>query len=258
MDNCLKIFVCRDDFESVMTGVFCAWESALKLGHENVRLVKEPVDRYELFCEYVNVEADEKYVERVVNSVRRKISEKAYMMVYLMALSDDKDSPQVIYDFMRVGFRYGAESVNMYQIPAVQRANELTRSVNREIGLFKEFTRFSSVDNKVYVAHLSPRSNVVPEVSRYFLDRMPSEYWIIVDDTRRTACIHPKDEDFYVKNLDDYEFDTLRMAESRYDEYTSMWKTFFTAVSIKERENRRCQMNHFPKWMRAHATEFTI
>jgi hypothetical protein len=40
------------------------------------------------------------------------------------------------------------------------------------------------------------------------------------------------------------------------DTYTDLWKTFFHAVGIKERENYICQRNLFPKWKRKHAVEF--
>lgn len=52
------------------------------------------------------------------------------------------------------------------------------------------------------------------------------------------------------------EFESLRKTEQYEDEYTEMWKTFFQAVAIKERENYVCQRNLFPIWKRKHAVEF--
>jgi len=79
---------------------------------------------------------------------------------------------------------------------------------------------------------------------------------MIIDDNRKTACVHPKDGTNYLRYLTDGEFESLRKTEQYEDEYTEMWKTFFQAVAIKERENYVCQRNLFPIWKRKHAVEF--
>ena len=79
---------------------------------------------------------------------------------------------------------------------------------------------------------------------------------MIIDDTRKTACVHVKDGENYLRYLTDEEFETLRQTESYEDEYTDMWKTFFHAISIEQRRNYICQRNLFPLWKRKHAVEF--
>ena len=92
--------------------------------------------------------------------------------------------------------------------------------------------------------------------AEHFEDRMPSENWIIVDDTRRLAVIHPKDEEIYISYLNEKEMQALMTTEQYNDKYTSLWQTFFDSIAIKQRENYRCQRNHFPIWMRKHVVEF--
>ena len=46
-------------------------------------------------------------------------------------------------------------------------------------------------------------------VGRHFADRMPSEYWMIVDDKRKTVCVHPKDGENYLRYLTDGEFENV-------------------------------------------------
>ena len=140
--------------------------------------------------------------------------------------------------------------------PEVMRIMELVRNVSNESHKFREMTRFTSVDRKVYVSHIEPRCDVALLVAEHFADRMPSEHWVIVDDGRRTAVVHPADEYMYVKHLTDDEFAALGRAEYEEDEYTDMWRTFFNAIAIEQRENYRCQRNLFPLWIRKHATEF--
>ena len=89
-----------------------------------------------------------------------------------------------------------------------------------------------------------------------FADRMPSEYWMIVDDKRSLAVVHPKDEDYYTTPLSHDELEKLQTIEKQRDIYTDLWKEFFETIAIKERKNPHCQRTHMPLHYRKHVTEF--
>ena len=229
---------------------------ALQVGHDLIQLRKEPVFQQTIFDEYIHVNGDTSKAEKVIRSIRRDISDEAYLYVYYASLSDEEDALQAIYQFLRVGFATGSSVLEQYANPSVMRIVELRRKVGNECHHFREFARFESLNGSVYVSHLEPKSDVIMLVGRHFADRMPSEHWMIIDDKRKIACIHPKDGTNYLRYLTDEEFDTLRKTEEYTDTYTDLWKTFFHAVGIKERENYICQRNLFPKWKRKHAVEF--
>jgi hypothetical protein len=72
----MTVYTCKDSFEGILTGVYDAWMS--RKGHSNVRL--ETAGQYstmELFCDYIDVIPDEEKVEKVIRSVRTRISEAA-------------------------------------------------------------------------------------------------------------------------------------------------------------------------------------
>lgn len=252
----MKIFTCADRFEDMMSCIYTAWSAALKEGHDNIRLVREPIYQPSLFDEYIHVDADDDKVCKVVRSIKGSIGFDAYLFVFYATLSCEEDALQAIYNFLRVGFAVGKNVCSMYANPHVMRMIEIRRRVGNEGHYFREFARFTSLYDKVYVCHLEPKNNVITIVAGHFEDRMPSEHWMIIDDTRKYAVIHPKDEDSYIRYLTDSEFETLSASESYEDEYTDMWSAFFKAISIKERESRQRQRNMIPIWMRKHATEF--
>lgn len=252
----MKIFCCKDRFEDILTCIYDAWSMALIVGHDNIRLVREPVYQQTLFDEYIHVDADNDKVEKVIRSIKKSISEQAYHYVFYASLSKQEDALQAIYNFLRVGFAVGSRVCFMYANPYVMRMTELKRKIGNESHFFKEFSRFTSLDNKVYVCHIEPENNVITLVAEHFADRMPSEHWVMVDDKRKIAVVHPKDEDIYLRYLTDAEFETLSRSEEYEDEYTEMWRSFFRVIGIKERENPKCQRNMFPIWMRKHAVEF--
>ena len=239
----------------MMTCIYDAWVYALRVGHDKVQLRTEPIVQATLFDEYVHVDADAEKTEKVLRSVRNKIGMQAYIDVYYACLMED-DVLDDIYRFLRIGFQAGPRVIGMLAEPPVSRMLEIRRAVGNEIHHFREFARFQSLENQVYVSHLEPRNDVIMLVGNHFANRMPSEHWMIIDDNRKTACVHVKDGENYLRYLTDEEFETLRQTESYEDEYTDMWKTFFHAISIEQRRNYICQRNLFPLWKRKHAVEF--
>ena len=209
----MKIYTCQDRLTDIMTCIYDAWSEALKVGHNQIGLKKEPIFQQTMFDEYIHVDGDPSKAEKVIRSIRRSISETAYMNIYYASLSADENALQAIYDFLRVGFAIGSTVVGQYTNPHVMNLLELRRQV-------------------------------------------PSEHWMIIDDNRKTACVHVKDGENYLRYLTDDEFSVLQKTESYEDEYTDMWKTFFHAISIEQRKNYVCQRNLFPIWKRKHAVEF--
>lgn len=184
-----------------MTCIYDAWSEALRIGHDQIQLKKEPILQQTMFDEYVHVDGDNVKAEKVIRSVRRDISDEAYLDVYYATLSAEEDALQAIYNFLRVGFAVGSKVLEQYSNPHVMRMLELRRKVGNESHHFNEFARFQSLDRKVYVSHLEPKSDVIMLVGRHFADRMPSEHWMIIDDNRKTACVHPKDGTNYLRYL---------------------------------------------------------
>ena len=192
----------------------------------------------------------------MIRSIRRDISDEAYLYVYYASLSDEEDALQAIYQFLRVGFATGSSVLEQYANPSVMRIVELRRKVGNECHHFREFARFESLNGSVYVSHLEPKSDVIMLVGRHFADRMPSEHWMIIDDKRKIACIHPKDGTNYLRYLTDEEFDTLQKTEEYTDTYTDLWENLFPCGRYQRKRKLYLSEDLFPKWKRKHAVEF--
>lgn len=247
------VFTCEDNFEAMMTCIYDAWAS--KLGHKNIKLLAEPLGNLELFCEYRHIDADSLKAEKVIRAIRHKISPSAYHMVFRTAISCIDDKLDAIYRFLLLGFAFGAESVNMLANPYVARIFEINRRVGSETHYFREFIRFKEMKGKVYAATIEPKSDIVALLAPPFEDRMPSENWMIIDNNRRTALIHPKDERSYMTSLSDAEYERLTELENTNDPFIDLWKGFFASIAIEQRKNYKCQRNHMPLWYRKHVTE---
>lgn len=250
----MTIYTCEEKLEAMMTCIYTAWEE--RLGPEHIRLEVEPLFQQELFASYIHVDVDREKAQKVVRSIQRKISFEAWQQVYLAAMSDDPVRLDAIYRFLRLGFAYGKNVTHMLAAEPVMELMRIKRRTENEMHYYREFARFSSVEGNVYVSHVEPKCNVLAMTAEHFADRMPSEYWMMIDDKRRIAAVHPKDQAFYMTELSDGEFLRLRETEKSTDLYTELWQIFFHAIGIEKRKNPVCQRNLLPLWHRNHMTEF--
>ena len=250
----MTVFTCGESFESMMTCIYDAWSAGL--GHGNVRLEREPVMQQELFCDYRHVDADEGKADKVSRSIRNKISWEAWRQVFMAAHSDQPDRLDAVYRFLILGFHVGRKVTSMLTEACVMRILELGRRTGNEMHFFREFTRFTSLNDRVFAAHIEPKCNIIAMTAEHFADRMPSEHWIMIDDGRQLAVIHPADGEMYLRYLTREEFQRLRETEKVRDDFTALWEEFFRTTAIRDRENPLCQRQMMPLRYRKHVTEF--
>lgn len=250
----MKIFICDPNWEALMTAVYEASNSGV--GHRNLKIAFEADDQYSIFDEYVNVETDSEKAQKVMDAVIRRISASFYERIAFASMSYEADTADIIYKVILLGFLKGPDALLMVQYREVMRFLEIEKRVSSEAHHFREFIRFHETKGHYYVAHIEPKSRVVPALALNFADRMPSENWMIVDDIHSEAVVHPKNEQYYFRILNKDELELLCETEKENDEFTDLWKVFFDTIAIKERKNPRCQNTLFPIWKRKHAVEF--
>lgn len=249
------VYTCTDDFESMMTCIYEAWAS--KEGHKNIKLLLEPIGNLELFCEYRHVEPDSQKAQKVVHSIRQKISARAYQMIFRCAMSTHPDKLDMIYRFLLLGFAYPKDIMHMLQHPYVMAVFEQNRAVINETHQYREFARFQAAPGGILVATIEPNADILTLLAPAFEDRLPSENWMILDANRHTAAVHPADELTYFTSLSAREQTELLEAAKSADPYRELWKGFFQQISIEQRTNPACQRTHLPLHYRKYMPEFS-
>ncbi len=250
----MTVFTCEPTWDAMLTCIYQA--SASHLGHRNIRLQVEPISQYTLFDNYIHVDADEAKAMNVCDAINTRISPYVYRELTYASMSCDEDTLDTIYHVIILGFSLGPDILQMTQYKDVMRFQEIRTRLSKEICRFKEVVRFHKVRDSLFVAHIEPKSRLILTVGAAFEDRMPSEHWMVVDDTHREAVIHPKDSPFYLRTLTEEEYFTLLETEKENDAYTDLWQVFFDTIAIKERNNPRCQKTLLPLWTRKHMVEF--
>lgn len=257
----MTIYLCSPDFEGILCGIYDAWMS-LK-GHENVRLeLKGEYQELELFTEYAEVETVPEKAEKVTRFVCRKLSQEVYKSIYVASLSQERDRADKIYRFLIRAFGCGPGILGQLQIPESYDIFHICRNVQNETHSLVEFLRFSQAPGGVLVARIGPKNDIMSLLAPHFADRLPEENWVIYDENREKAAVHPGGKAWIMVShpltqTEDRGIWQLCLEQDTDErEYEDLWLTFFHTIAIKERKNPVCQRNHLPMRFRPYMTEF--
>ena len=247
------IYVCENTPDGIFTGIYDAW--AAKIPTERLELLADGEYELELFAEYRYVTTDAEKAVKVARSVSRKISPEAYRQMYAASLSHERDKIMAIYRFLKLGFSIGAKVTDMHAREEVCRMFELCRNVLNESHSFREFVRFSELENGILLARIKPKNFVLPLMADHFADRFPEENFAIIDDNAGMGIFHERGKRWFLSPIDSDAIDRL-WAQERSREYEMLWKTFFRKIAIEERRNYKCQRTMCALRFRDYMLEF--
>jgi probable DNA metabolism protein len=252
----MKIFTYDNDFESLASCIYTAWEYSLAHKNEQISLQKYSDIQQNIFSEFIYVETDTDKAKKVIESIKKKLSMQCYYTVYMSFLHCE-DSSNDIYNYLRLAFKHGKNIKYMLSKEIVMKLMGLQRAVTNELNSYIEIARFEEVSDNVFVSKIEPKHNILLGLADHFKNRMPSINWMIIDCARSMALIHPKDKECYIQKLYPDELEKLSATHDIRSPYKKLWKSFFDSISVKERENLKLQRQHCPIRKRKYMTEFT-
>lgn len=211
-----------------------------------------------MFCEYREVTVEDWKAEKVTESIRRKLSEELYEVVYRAALSEDRDRADKIYRFLIYAFALGTGVVERLQIPAVYEVFRMNRYLSREYSHIIEFARFSQMEEGILLGRIKPNNDLLSLVAVHFADRLSGENWILYDCGRKKAAVHQANQGWMIVYADSAEWQERLNKKTDEESYECLWKTFHTAIAIAQRANLKCQQNMLPLRFRPYMTEFVV
>jgi probable DNA metabolism protein len=234
----MMVYVYDGSFEGILTAVFEAYvrreRPALILPAQN--LATNLLDRYEDI-----VTAQEK-CDKIVQAIRTKISEDALHQVSQVYLADFNDPGTLIYNYLRLGFRLGAEVDNHLHESCVFDVHAVSRKVSREVHRFEGLLRFVKTEWGIYYAKLEPDHNIAALLAPHFAARLSDQNWIIHDTKRGIAVLFNRQEWIITDNLPEA-LTNLADSEALVQD---IWRQYFQSIAIAERKNSKLQKNLMP------------
>ena len=182
--------------------------------------------------------------EKILALLKKELDMKILYRLYYVFLSNNNNKEMIIYDFIKNALIYKRNILYRRNIDSVNKVLKLSNTITKEAHRIKGFLRFKKMVN-FYFAEINPTNNVIMIIANHFKKRLSGEYWIIKDINRNIYAIYDLNKVIYLEEENILELNLdLDKKENSFEE---LWKSFFKTISIKERENPRCQMSFMPK-----------
>lgn len=235
----MRVFLHEPTFEGLLSAVYDAYYSSTKPDFICSKIVYEQ----NLIDEVITIKSDPIKFEKVYNAIINKISNNALNKIYYVFLSETKESSNLIYNYLQMGFKLGKDVELHINNDIVLNMDKMSNKVSYEGHRLTGFIRFKEINNILY-ASINPDYNILPIIGEHFKERLSNENFIIHDIKRDIALIYNK-KDYYLTNLSKTQKNILMNSDDK-GEYENLWKQYFKSVNIEERENPRLQKRMMP------------
>lgn len=227
----------------------CLFQSYVR--HELPCAVLSPEETQQLLFETIDIETDYAQAARVVDGVRKTVSDDAMNFMRMAHLTCLNNRDAAILLFGRLAMSVGPSIMNRL---GDARVNTLYRGINfleREAHHYMGFIRFSDIDGTL-AAVIRPKNHVLPLLDPHFSDRFGDERFIIHDVTHAQALMHLPG----MSRIVPMESFTLPVLSPNEMKVAALWQRFHAVIAIEGRKNPELQRSLLPLRHRPVMTEF--
>lgn len=239
-------------FDETFDGFLSAVHYAVKNRVRPVEIAPASAVQTRMDAEIIDVKTDFYASDRVRTAILESMEYDGFKRTYYAFLNSSPSSATDAYKYLLYGFKYGKKTANYLSVPDIFRAYELARAVTRELDRVKGFLRFSVMEGGVEYAPFEPVHDLLPVITPHFTERLKHVPFVIHDLKREKAAVYTTRE-WFIRDASGLSVPSLSPEEKNYRE---LWKEFYRAITIKERQNPRLQTQMLPKMYRKHMTEF--
>lgn len=251
-----RVYVCEDNITGIFSAIYDAWKT--RLGETEIGIALKGVLEQELFCDYIEVQENERKVVAVENLIKRHLGEYAYWNIYHTLLSHDSEKADVILGMMLESRKIQDSTRIMEHLshPKVRRVFEISRKVANEAHYYREIVRFKELQNGILFSEIEPRNQILSCLGEHFGNRFPLENWMIFDKTHQMAMVHESGKQWVLAHGEILDEKMTKNCSVKEAMYVKLWKGFFDSIAIKDRQSYERQRQHLPLHYRKYVTEF--
>jgi probable DNA metabolism protein len=195
------------------------------------------------------VETDASQAERVYAAIENKMSAHDLKRIYMVFCSSVPEKEMLLLRYIRLGFKTGSKIHLLFGDPVVFAVGQAEKKVVNEVHRMCGLLRFSeagpgagTAERPILYAPMAPDHDIVEFLAPHFCDRFKCEAFLIHDTRREKALVSAAGE-WYITAFHDAGTLAETDAERR---YRKLWREYFDAVAIRERNNPACQRRFMP------------
>lgn len=230
----MKIIVYDGTFEGFLTVIFTQYKEIFKI---KIEREKDQIS----FLDQKYIKTDFEKAKRVEDSIKKNISKDFFCDIKIAFKSDYKNKDTIIARLIKLAFIKGEKITKSTNKCAIA-FNKMVKNYSREAHAFKGLLRFKEIQEGFLFAKYESHNDILEDLSRHFLQRMPKEKFVIYDKNRNKAFVS------IYGNFEVVEILNLDIKESKKEEFfQNLWIGFYDAIAIKERKNKKLMIENMPK-----------
>lgn len=241
-------------FDSTFDGFLSAVHYAVKNRVRPVSICPEEKVQTMLNCTIQPVPTNNRNADLVRRTLCDGAGYNSFKRAYYAFLSSAEDSVMTSYTYILYALKYGKSTANFMSNPDILRAYQLEKKVSYEADRMKGFLRFAVMEGGVEYAPMEPENDILALLMPHFADRLKNIPFVIHDLLREKAGVCARGT-WFITDAQDLVPPQLSAEE---ETYRRLWKNFYDAICIRERENKKLQTQMMPKKYRKHMTEHQL
>ncbi|PZP14398.1 MAG: DNA metabolism protein [Aliarcobacter butzleri] len=235
------------------------FEGFLSLVYEVYYKKLKPIKIYKtlpnemIFEEIFEIETLQENTIKVLNAIKTKFPKELIQRILNIFMCDSKEFELYLLEYIIIGFK---EVKQLYNInnSCVFYLNDLEKELFRNVHKLTGFIRFEELEDGILYAKVESKFDVAYFLGKHFLKRFNNQNFIIHDLNRKLAFVKMQN-DFSVQEVAFFDEPNYSSNEQKFQK---LWKSFFNAVTIKERLKPKLQKQLVPLLYRTYMSEFTL
>ncbi len=203
--------------------------------------------------ESISIAQEEKKAQRVWNGLEKKTSKKNARLVSIAFLAGEAGKEMLLWRYLQKIFSQGQPGVYQNMLDDdVYELVQMARRVKHEVHRFHGFVRFQQTADGIYFAAIDPDHDITRLLVNHFKARYADQPWVIYDTGRHYGVYWDTNMVMEVM-LENPAFDKITGKLDRQaravdqDHYSQLWKAYYDAINILERQNHRQMKRAMPQ-----------
>lgn len=189
--------------------------------------------------------------KRVFDGMKKHFLKEQYHTILTVFSCDSVKFEDALLRYIIMGFRDKKSLFNLH-VKTIRDIEAWKKAYVRELHRWCGFARFQELDSGLLYAKFEPKYSLLSPLGRHFSRRLGNHDFIL-HDSLRSQVLLCFDGSISLQNV--HEVSNPRLAEDE-NKISSLWRTFFNHVAIKERLNRGLQQQFVPLRCQAFMSEF--
>lgn len=244
------LYLYDGSYEGLLSCIFAIFESRIA----PTTIAVEGVHQISLIDDVKTIATNEALADRVLQGIDARTEARGSPLLYKLFLSELPEGEMLVFEVVKAIIKKGDASIlENFANPFILKAAQIKKMMHREVHRMHAFVRFQKSRDGLFYAAIDPDFNVLPLLGDHFERRYADQPWLIFD-TRRHYGLHYDGTRTEFVNADDPVFNITASAivsdelqDDREKEFQALWKNYFNAVNIRERNNRKLHLRHMPK-----------